>query len=158
MMCSTNRSSSTRFTPKTKLRRKLLPCALIGFIATLSVGCASIFNGKLDTVEFTSQPTGASIDIITPENEVIHTGTTPFSVTLERGRGFFKAADLTARASHPTAGARELPIKSSIAPWYWGNILLGGLPGMLIVDPLTGAMYNFPETIDINLNEPQPQS
>jgi len=25
--------------------------------------------------------------------------------------------------------------------WYFGNILLGGLIGMLIVDPATGAMY-----------------
>lgn len=25
--------------------------------------------------------------------------------------------------------------------WYFGNILLGGLFGMLIVDPATGAMY-----------------
>ncbi|MDR1896957.1 MAG: hypothetical protein LBR10_09235, partial [Prevotellaceae bacterium] len=25
--------------------------------------------------------------------------------------------------------------------WYFGNLLLGGWPGMLIIDPLTGAMW-----------------
>lgn len=27
--------------------------------------------------------------------------------------------------------------------WYLGNILIGGLIGMLIVDPASGAMYRF---------------
>lgn len=27
--------------------------------------------------------------------------------------------------------------------WYFGNLLLGGAIGMLIVDPITGAMYRF---------------
>ena len=37
--------------------------------------------------------------------------------------------------------------------WYIGNILFGGLIGMLIVDPATGAMYNLPDRVDINLDQ-----
>lgn len=33
--------------------------------------------------------------------------------------------------------------------WYFGNLLLGGVIGMLIVDPATGAMYRI-ETDLIN--------
>ena len=29
--------------------------------------------------------------------------------------------------------------------WYLGNIIFGGLPGLLIVDPATGAMYRLDE-------------
>jgi hypothetical protein len=36
--------------------------------------------------------------------------------------------------------------------WYIGNILLGGLIGMLIVDPISGAMFKIAET-DLNYNE-----
>ena len=32
-------------------------------------------------------------------------------------------------------------VSSSLNGWYWGNILVGGLIGMLIVDPISGAMY-----------------
>ena len=32
-------------------------------------------------------------------------------------------------------------ITAELNGWYIGNILLGGLPGMLLVDPLSGAMY-----------------
>jgi len=38
--------------------------------------------------------------------------------------------------------------------WYWGNILIGGLIGMLVVDPLTGAMYKLPDGANANLGNP----
>jgi len=44
------------------------------------------------------------------------------------------------------------PINSSVDGWYFGNILVGGLIGMLIVDPATGAMYNLPERVDVLLD------
>ena len=34
-----------------------------------------------------------------------------------------------------------VPISCELNGWYWGNILLGGLIGMLVVDPSTGAMF-----------------
>lgn len=34
-------------------------------------------------------------------------------------------------------------IQSGLDGWYLGNILIGGLIGMLIVDPASGAMYRF---------------
>jgi len=30
-------------------------------------------------------------------------------------------------------------------PWYIGNLLFGGVLGMVIVDPLTGSMWRFEE-------------
>jgi hypothetical protein len=36
--------------------------------------------------------------------------------------------------------------------WYFGNLLFGGLIGLLIVDPATGAMYKLePNEINCNL-------
>jgi len=40
----------------------------------------------------------------------------------------------------------------SISGWYWGNILFGGLIGMLIVDPITGAMYKLPKNTNVSLD------
>ena len=37
--------------------------------------------------------------------------------------------------------AKIYPIDTELDAWYFGNILLGGVIGMLIVDPATGAMY-----------------
>lgn len=38
---------------------------------------------------------------------------------------------------------KMVTIHSRFDGWYLGNILLGGLIGMLIVDPSSGAMYRF---------------
>jgi hypothetical protein len=36
--------------------------------------------------------------------------------------------------------------------WYIGNILVGGLIGMLAVDPVTGGMYVFPDQVSAALD------
>jgi hypothetical protein len=36
---------------------------------------------------------------------------------------------------------KTVPVEFKLDGWYFGNILLGGLIGMLIIDPATGAMY-----------------
>ena len=41
---------------------------------------------------------------------------------------------------------KQITLTSSLSGWYFGNLLLGGLIGMVAVDPLTGAMFVFPET------------
>ncbi len=37
-------------------------------------------------------------------------------------------------------------ISASIDGWYWGSLLIGGIVGMLIIDPATGAMFQLKET------------
>ena len=45
-------------------------------------------------------------------------------------------------------GAKKYQLTSTIDGWFWGNILFGGFVGFLIVDPLTGAMYKLPESVN----------
>lgn len=40
-------------------------------------------------------------------------------------------------------------VTGGVSGWYVANLLFGGLIGLLIVDPLTGAMYNLsPEDVN----------
>ncbi len=41
---------------------------------------------------------------------------------------------------------------------YIGNILFGGLIGMLAVDPVTGAMYVLPDTVSQSLDAEAPKT
>ncbi|WP_321436341.1 hypothetical protein [uncultured Bacteroides sp.] len=36
---------------------------------------------------------------------------------------------------------KSIPVKCNLNGWYFGNLIFGGLIGILIVDPATGAMY-----------------
>lgn len=129
--------------------------ASLGIAVTMMLtgGCASIMAGDSQTVTFTSTPDGAMLEIIKKDGEVIHRAQAPTTVQLKRGAGFFTAQTLTVRASYAGYPDKEMPVEVSLNPWYLGNIIFGGLPGMLIVDPLTGAMFQFPETVHVDLSE-----
>jgi hypothetical protein len=117
-------------------------------------GCASIISGPSQTVQFSSNPSGIYLELVSPKGEVVHSGTTPFSASLRRGRGFFVASDLTIRAQHGGKTV-EQPIQHNLNPWYIGNIVFGGLVGALIVDPLTGGMWAMRSTIHLDLTDPE---
>lgn len=110
-------------------------------------GCASIFNGSNQTVTIRSEPDGATLSVTNRAGEKVHTATTPATLSLRRGAGYFKAETYTVLLSKPGFADKELTITASVNGWYIGNILFGGLIGMLAVDPVTGAMYSFPEAV-----------
>ncbi|MEA4868986.1 MAG: hypothetical protein VB097_10905 [Rikenellaceae bacterium] len=57
------------------------------------------------------------------------------------------------RFSSPGYDEKIVPITFKIDGWYFGNILIGGVLGMLIVDPATGAMWKIEtELLDETLN------
>jgi hypothetical protein len=72
---------------------------------------------------------------------VVDSENTPATIKLERSRGYFKGEEykLVFEATGYYTG--ETYIKGKVDGWYFGNILFGGLIGLLIVDPLTGSMY-----------------
>lgn len=119
--------------------------------AVALAGCASIFNGQEQSVVFRSEPAGASITITNRAGEQIHAGTTPVTISLKRGAGYFKPEVYTIRLNKPGFTAKEVVVTGTMSGWYIGNILLGGLIGMLAVDPVTGGMYVFPDSVNTPL-------
>ncbi len=116
-------------------------------IAVLLSGCASIFNGQTQPVSVQSVPEGAAVTVTNRAGEKIHSGTAPVTVTLKRGYGYFKSESYTLVFSKEGFATKEITISGGVSGWYFGNLLLGGIIGMLAVDPVTGAMYVFPETV-----------
>lgn len=95
----------------------------------LLTSCATIVSGSKQTVKFTSNPTTASIFI----ND-IEVGKTPFETKLERKKPHNVKIKLEGYQTYETTLTRKFNA------WFIGNILFGGLIGV-IVDPITGAMY-----------------
>lgn len=120
----------------------------------LLTGCASIFSDSKYQVDVMSSPVGASYEIRNESGVLIKKGTTPDNVTLSASAGYFDGETYTVRFNKEGSDEQLVTLTSSIDGWYWGNILVGGLIGMLVVDPLTGAMYSLPKTVSGNLSEP----
>lgn len=119
-------------------------------------GCATIVHSGPRVIDVASSPPGATVSVYDRSNTLVMTNTTPFVAQLSTKFGYFKAQSyrlVFEMKGHATAEAK---IDSSLSGWYFGNLLFGGLVGMIIVDPLTGAMYNLePERIEQTLTPPQ---
>jgi len=127
---------------------------LATFVVLAVSSCATIIKGGSQDVSVQSDPSGATVVIYDSANQEVWSSTTPTTVELDRGDGFFRAATYRVDVSLDGYETSTVEITGSINGWYAaGNLVLGGLIGWLIVDPLTGAMYNLrPENIDVGLS------
>ncbi|MDR0544248.1 MAG: hypothetical protein LBG30_02730 [Odoribacteraceae bacterium] len=104
-------------------------------------GCASIVSKASYPVQINSNPAGAKITIVDKRGWEVYSGVTPTSVKLKASAGFFSKAEYRIKFSKTGYADKTVTINAEIDGWYFGNILLGGLFGMLIIDPATGAMW-----------------
>jgi hypothetical protein len=103
--------------------------------------CATIITGSKQTVKFDSTPPNAKIFI---NNKEI--GKTPYETKLER-----KECSVAIKLD----GYKDfnVTLKKKTNGWVWGNILLGGIIG-LVVDMSTGAIYRLtPNEINTQLGK-----
>lgn len=117
----------------------------------LAAGCASIVSESEYPVQVSAVPWLTEFEIYDQNNVLVHSGYTPSTVKLKAGDGYFDGQRYTIKFHKAGYPEHVTQIDTSIDGWYWGNILLGGLVGMLIVDPLTGAMYKLPSHASANL-------
>jgi len=120
---------------------RFMPLVIAPAVIMLA-GCATIVHNGPRTIPVESTPPGAFVSIYDRSNALVSTGTTPFIATLPVKFGYFKGQNYRLVFGMPGYQAAESNLESSVSGWYFGNILFGGLLGMLVVDPLTGAMYD----------------
>jgi len=122
---------------------KQLMClgVLLGFVTSLT-GCASIMHGTSQEVGISSAPTGASVSI----NGVDY-GKTPLVAKLKRKDNHVIKIELAGYEPYETTLTRK------VSGWVWGNIVFGGLIG-LVVDAMTGGIYKLtPEQVEAALTK-----
>jgi hypothetical protein len=136
---------------------KLVCLLLLTGLALSAGGCASIVHGGNRLLTISSDPAGAKATISKANGgEVVSVTNTPCTVSLDPKRGYFKGQSYALKLELPGYQQAEVELRAELSGWYWGNILFGGLIGMLAVDPATGAMWNIaPNKIDQKLSPAQ---
>jgi hypothetical protein len=119
----------------------LLVCVV--FAAT---GCATIVGKDLFSVPFQSSPDGASVSVKDEKGMLLYTGTTPTMFTLKAGESYFHAKSYIVTFSKAGYTDQTITVRATMSGWFFGNIVFGGLIGMLIVDPISGKMWKLPDT------------
>ena len=122
----------------------------LAFSVVLFSSCASIVSKSSWPVSIQSNPSNLEFAVKKEDGTVVTTGKTPQIVTLDSKGGYFKAAKYTIESKKSGKVVSTTHLTAALNGWYFGNIIFGGPIGLLIVDPVTGAMYKFPETVEIH--------
>ncbi|WP_445001193.1 PEGA domain-containing protein [Halomonas mongoliensis] len=136
------------------MKRLKLAAALAA--AMTMTGCATIVGDKEQSISINSTPSQAKVLITDESSREVYAGETPTTVQLRKSDGsYFGGKTYTVQISKEGYQERSLTIDSRPNGWYiGGNLVFGGVIGWLIVDPLTGAMYNLsPDQINASLGD-----
>ena len=136
---------------KTTIISPYLKAMMLACCSLLLASCASIVSKSAWPVSISSNPSGATVTVTNARGQNIHTATTPTTVTLKSSAGFFKPASYTLTFTSKGRSTHTVPLKAHLNGWYVGNIVIGGLPGLLIVDPITGAMWRLDDRVSTDL-------
>ena len=103
-------------------------------------GCGSIIHGPTEQIGFTSDPSGAKLQVASQS-----TTTPAFIILSRRGK---HVARFTKEGYEPA----EAQIKEGMSMWFLlGNLGFGGIPGW-IIDSINGSVGDLsPDNIHVNL-------
>lgn len=111
--------------------------------AVLLTGCATLVTGSSTDVSVQSTPSEAEIKINGQDY-----GETPTTLSLDSDRSHMVELSLDGYEEE------TIQLQKSTSGWLAGNILLGGIPG-LIIDAATGGMYVLePTQVNASLDDP----
>ena len=122
---------------KTMRRHLLFPVALL---ALSTAACAAIIHGSYQDVPVNTVPSGVTVTVLG------RTYTTPATIELKRND-----PPLTLHFHKDGYEDVDYTLTKKVDGWIVGNIVFGGIIG-LIVDFAAGSAYNIrPETVDVTL-------
>lgn len=125
---------------------------VIGATCLSMTACCSIVSKSSYPVTISSNPTGANFTLKKANGLAMSTGVTPATIMLNSSEGYFQPAKYIVEFTRKGV-TQTVPLNASINGWYFGNLLFGGLIGMLIVDPATGAMWRLDDTTIATFNQ-----
>ena len=120
---------------------KIKTASIVLSSAILFTSCASIVSKSSYPISINSAPSEAQIVIKDKKGIEIFSGQTPATLKLKSGSGFFGKARYQVTFIKSGYQTKTVPVEFKLNGWYFGNLLFGGVLGMLIIDPATGAMY-----------------
>ena len=121
--------------------RLLIQWALILVFACSLSGCATIISGRKSQVTVKNHAGPTYFNVVDLNGNVVHSGVTPAQVTLKTSVKAFRPAKYSVVYAGQE-GAYRTEVPRDINWWTAGNIIIGGIPGLL-VDAGTGAMWQF---------------
>ncbi|MFC1510041.1 PEGA domain-containing protein [Candidatus Omnitrophota bacterium] len=124
---------------KQMFKKSITVFTAICLVVTLS-GCATIVSGRNQDLPVYSSPSGAIVSVGTMKQ------TSPATFALDRRQGAYVVT-----VEKDGYESVEVKLKKGVNGWVFGNIVFGGIIG-LVIDISTGSASKFtPDEVDANL-------
>ncbi len=122
---------------------------------TILSACATVMRENSQNIPIKANVEKVNIKIMDKSGQTIFEGQTPTTINLKTATGgYFDPQKYTVIASKDGYKTQNQIIDWHVSGWYYaGNLVIGGLIGYLIIDPLTGDMYYLDDEVNINLVE-----
>jgi uncharacterized protein YceK len=125
-----------------EIMKKMYAVFAVFMAISVGSGCATIVNGTTQKISFSSYPSGATVSVNGTSK-----GITPIIAELERGTAQNLKIELKGFIPYETT------LTKTTSGWVWGNILFGGIVGV-VIDATNGAMYRLtPEQLNVELKK-----
>jgi hypothetical protein len=111
----------------------------------LLAGCATIMEGTGQSMSISTNPAGALCNVDRTGTHLGTIVTTPGSLRVDKGK-----ADITVSCSKEGYQAASVEQSPKFVATTFGNILLGGLVGV-VVDAASGANFDYPAEVRLEL-------
>jgi len=109
----------------------VMAIATAGLLIAGVWGCATIVSGTTQEMTFQSEPEGALVKV-----DGRPLGRTPMAIQLDR------QADQSLTFELEGYQTITMHLSTTLEPWFWGNILIGGVIGST-TDGISGAIYEY---------------
>jgi hypothetical protein len=126
-------------------RSKLMAMLLIALMSPVLSGCATLVSDRSYQVTVDNAAGPTYFSVIDRDNKVVQSGVTPQQVTLRSSAGPFRPAKYRVVYAS-TSGVHEQPLDPDINWWTAGNIVIGGVPG-IVIDAASGALWRLDDRV-----------
>jgi hypothetical protein len=113
--------------------------------AALAGGCATVVKGTTQEISVATDPAGAACELKMAGASLGSIGSTPGTLQVKKGQGNIEV--FCKKAGYADASGT---VSSSLEGWTFGNILLGGVIGV-VIDASSGALHEYESEIYVKL-------
>ena len=133
--------------------KKLFLFLIIGVFTATLCSCATIMKDDTQTIPIKANVDKVNLKIMNKVGETVFEGQTPTMITLKTAAGgYFNPEKIYRHRLQKGYQTKESLIDWHVSGWYFaGNLVIGGILGYLIIDPLTGNMYYLDEAVNLNM-------
>lgn len=124
---------------------RLMALLLISLMSPALSGCATLVSDRSYQVTVDNAAGPTYFSVIDRDNKVVQSGVTPQQVTLRTSVGPFRPAKYRVVYAS-TSGVHEQPLDPDINWWTAGNIVIGGVPGV-VIDAASGALWRLDDRV-----------